>query len=47
MVFRGYDSEHQTSDVEIREIYWNGEKISSLSEEQLIIRDFCENITLE
>jgi len=45
--FKGYDKEHQCSDIRISDLYWNGEKVSKLSAEQLQIREFCENIIFE
>ena len=45
--FLGYDPEHGVSNVTLRNIYLNGEKITDPSQYTLQINEFCSNITIE
>lgn len=45
--FSGYDEEHKTSDVLMKDIYINDKKIKDKTECILKIFNFCENIVLE
>ena len=47
IIFGGYDDEHKCSEIRISEFFKNGEKVSELSENQLKIEDFCEDIVFE
>lgn len=42
--FKGCDEEHKTKDVLIENLYWNGNLVTSLCDEQLIKDSFTENI---
>jgi len=45
--FAGWSEESDLRDVTIRGLYHNGERVTALPESQLIIGDFCRNITIE
>ena len=47
MYFKGYDKDHQTKDIVIENLYWNDELMKSLGEDQLVIKEFTENIRLK
>ena len=44
--FAGYDEDHKTRDIVIRDLYHNGKKVDSLPEENFVLGDFTENILL-
>jgi hypothetical protein len=45
--FEGYDQEHQTKDILIKNIYWNGELVKEIDKENFVIGKYTENITYE
>lgn len=47
LFFKGYDDTHQTKDILIKNIYWNGKPLTTLSKEQCILGEFTENIRFE
>ena len=44
--FYGYDSEHKTKNVTVKDLYYNGKKITELPKEYFVKNEFCENIKL-
>ena len=42
--FKGYDPEHQTKDILVEDLYWNGEVIPSFQEEDFLVGEHTENI---
>lgn len=46
MYFEGYDSEHKTENITIKNLYWNGEPVTGLSNKNAEILPFAENIRL-
>ena len=45
--FKGFDSEHGCDGMVIRNVTWNGEKVTQLTDENLVADEFCKNIILE
>jgi hypothetical protein len=43
--FQGYDEEHKTKDIEIRNFYWNDELLND-GDYEMRIDEFCENICI-
>lgn len=43
----GWDEEHLTSEVTVRDLFWNGKKITSFDEVDLVQNSFCRNVTIE
>ncbi len=44
--FVGYDEEHKTSNITIKNLYHNGKRITEVAEEYFKQNEFCENIKL-
>ena len=44
--FVGFDENHKTSDVTIKNLYHNGERVTEIPKENFIQNEFCENIKL-
>ena len=44
LYFKGYDSEHQTKDIVIKNIYHNGKLIKEIKKENFVMEKFTENI---
>lgn len=44
LYFKGYDETHQTKDILVENICWNGELITSFNDEDFILGDHTENI---
>lgn len=44
LYFKGYDETHQTKDILVEDLYWNGELLTSFNDEDFIIADYTENI---
>ena len=47
MVFEGYDAEHQTKDVTIRNLYWNDRLLTEEADVIMERKQFTENIRME
>ncbi len=44
---KGYDNEHMCEDIAVSGIYHNGKRITDLPAEQVLINEYCKNITIE
>lgn len=44
--FSGYDKEHKTSNVAIKNLYHNGKRITEIPQENFTRNEFCENIII-
>ena len=44
---RGYDEEHQSKDIVIDGIYFNGKRIETMEEANIEIGDFTSNISFK
>ena len=42
--FEGYDNEHQTRDITVENVFWNGKLIKEIKEENFILKDHTKNI---
>ena len=47
VILFGWDAEHLISEVTVRDLFWNGKKIASFDEIQMVQNEFCRNIVLE
>lgn len=47
LVFQGCDEDHQTSDIWVENLYWNGKALNIPTEAQLKIGDFTQNLHLD
>lgn len=46
MNFVGYDDEHKTSNITIKNLYHNGKKITEIPKENFKQNEFCKNIKI-
>ena len=44
MIFAGYDEEHKTRNITISNLFWNGEPVEKLKEENMVLLQYTENI---
>lgn len=44
LYFKGYDEAHQTKDILVNDLYWNGELITSFNDKDFITDNYTENI---
>ena len=44
MYFEGYDEEHKTKDITIKNVYHNDKPVTEFSSENFVKKDFTENI---
>lgn len=44
LYFKGYDESHQTKDIWVEDIYWNGELVTAFNGEDFITDDYTENV---
>ena len=47
LAFLGYDENHKTSNITIRNIYKNGKLIKEIPSEDIYVNEFAENIKIE
>ena len=45
--FSGYDEEHKVENIRISEVYLNGERLTAIPKENMLIEAFAENIVFE
>lgn len=43
--FKGYDAEHKTNGVEIKNVFWNGVLQNEIKDENFVIEEYAENIS--